>query len=54
MEKDLKDTIMETLIWGDLKLAKLTETEFILGIMEKYTMENGIKVSSMAMAFGKE
>jgi hypothetical protein len=34
---------MEILIKGFLKTIKLMEKEFILGKMEKYMMENGLK-----------
>lgn len=41
-ERLLKDTLMGTPIMDNLRWEKLMGREFINGIMEKFTMENGI------------
>jgi hypothetical protein len=51
-EELLSDTQMEIHTMAASKMAKLMERECTPGITERFTMENGTKVSNMAMAYG--
>ena len=54
MDEDLRDTQIKTATMETLKLERHMEKVCTHGIMEKFMMENGIKVLSMAMEFGEE
>ncbi len=49
----MKDTKTAIHMKEILSMAKLKEKEFIIGLMEKYMMENGSEELKMAMACGK-
>lgn len=51
-ERAMRDTVTETLTKVTLWEEKLTEKEFILGLMEKSMTENGPKESKRAMECG--
>ena len=53
MEKHSKGTLMVTVTMATLSEAKLTVTEFIVGLMERSMMVLGVKDSSKVMESGK-
>jgi hypothetical protein len=54
IKKGMKDTAMAIHMKGIFKKVKLMVKEFIIGLMVKYMMENGVKELKMVTECGKE
>jgi hypothetical protein len=54
MEEALNVIQMATLTMDPSKMARLMARVYIHGVTEKSMMENGFKVSSMAMEYGED